>query len=654
MNELTYKALLVCNGIFPDDPHNLPELKGPQNDLQILERTLIHPQVGIFDPANVETLLDCTKNEIMVRINMFFDTAKRDDQLLFYYSGHGRLDKYNNFYICTRDTQTNALIPTAISDQVLNSMINQSISNRIIIIIDACHSGRFKGGAMSEHLHGEGRFVLTSSRAKELSGDADEANKPSTFTGYLVNALLSSEVDSNKDGFISINEAYDYIYPRILEETKQRPHRIFDKTTGEVALGRSVGHEPSQASQNQLQSQDQMTKPMLNVSCTQIDIRDIEPNEELPEEIIDVFNEGGGTLKWTVECSDNWMEIDKQKNHFKVRLHPNPGVNRGRIYVRDADSGRAKRITVHANVLTVIEKPKIKLSETRIDFGTVNLNAPQPIHTIRLFNVGGGQLDVQAKSHDDWIKEQVLGDILEIKVDTGKTGNFNGIVKIHSDGGNVDIPISLNVEAGPLLHINPSTINFSTVNQGAAGEESLEITNRGSGNLTWKFRKKGSFFAVDKQTNGLLVVLNSRKIGKHQGSIFITSNGGEQTVAIRANVIAPPPPLKPPEPQPPRFADISGSWTYNGGGVQFIGSGSNYQFQGANVMGVVVEQGTATVQGNTVKLVGQNILTGPMLATFNVQSDMMVGQVMSGGVTLPLVLKKATGNPFTNFLQSLF
>ena len=105
MTEITYKALLIGNSTFQKDPHNLPALKGPPNDLRILEETLTHPQVGLHDPASVESLLDCTKSEIDERIDEFFASAKRTDQLLFYYSGHGRLDRFNNFYLCARDTR---------------------------------------------------------------------------------------------------------------------------------------------------------------------------------------------------------------------------------------------------------------------------------------------------------------------------------------------------------------------------------------------------------------------------------------------------------------------------------------------------------------------------------------------------------------------
>ena len=148
------------------------------------------------------------------------------------------------------------------------------------MVIDCCHSGRFKSGGMSEHLKGEGRFVLTSSRSKELSQDANETDQPSTFTKYVVEALLSSEIDSNKDGYISINELYDFVLPRIYEETKQRPCRIFDKSVGELALAKSNVDSPTPAADKKTAKTGQ---PILAVSTTQLFIDDVEMDEVLPE-----------------------------------------------------------------------------------------------------------------------------------------------------------------------------------------------------------------------------------------------------------------------------------------------------------------------------------------------------------------------------------
>src|SRR5688500_12380453 len=130
-----YKALLVGNSRFEQDPHNLIELKGPQNDLVQLKQALTHPQVGIHATEDVTTLLDGTSQEVRIALVTFFKSAGPEDQLLFYYSGHGRLDRFNNLYLCTRDTRVDLMEATAIPDSTVSEAIRGSDSKSSVIIL---------------------------------------------------------------------------------------------------------------------------------------------------------------------------------------------------------------------------------------------------------------------------------------------------------------------------------------------------------------------------------------------------------------------------------------------------------------------------------------------------------------------------------------
>lgn len=644
MTELNFKALLVGNGIYPDDPHNLPELKGPQNDLRIMEETLTHPQVGLFPKKNVQVLLDCTKAEIVEAVNVFFDSAKRNDQLFFYYSGHGLLDKFNNFYFCTRSTRINALIPTAISDEVLNSMIRQSISSRVVIVIDCCHSGRFKSGGMSEHLKGEGRFVLTSSRSKELSQDATDVDQPSTFTKYVVEALLSGEVDTNKDGYISINELYDFVLPKIYEETKQRPCRIFDKAVGELALAKSNADAPTPVAEKSSSSAE---RPILAVSTTQLLIDDVEAGEVLPEEIIDVFNKGGGKLDWTCECDDDWITIEKFKGYIRLKLQPKPGTNRGRVYIRDQRSGQAQRIQVRVKQLQSTRPPELQIADDLIDFGNISRDASPPSQSLRLVNLGEGDLQARVSTEESWIKTDLYGDILQVSIGTRTEGRFSGSVHVDSAGGSASIPVRVVIEPGPVLKLSPPSVDFRTAQQGVTAEIQLSVQNAGKGELDWSFKTSGSFFSAERQGDEIYLVLDASEVGKFHGSVFISSNAGEATVAVTAIVKGVMEPALPTAGG--NFIDISGAWGSAAGIGHFQGPGPSYQYQSTNEMGVTVEQGTAHVVGNTVTLQAYNLMTGNFTATFQVQGNIMSGTMMTPMGAMLVSLQRIqwnSNNPF--------
>ena len=108
----SYKALLISNSEFPEDPHNLFPLQGPVNDSPLLRDALTDRDLGLFDLADVRLLPERSKRDVMTAVEGFFSAAERDDQLLLYYSGHGFPDINANLYLCARDTTTSSLVAT--------------------------------------------------------------------------------------------------------------------------------------------------------------------------------------------------------------------------------------------------------------------------------------------------------------------------------------------------------------------------------------------------------------------------------------------------------------------------------------------------------------------------------------------------------------
>jgi uncharacterized caspase-like protein len=237
--ETRYMALLVGNSVYPDDPHNLPELRGPVNDLPLLREALTDPELGLFRNEDLRVLPERSKREITTAMEEFLQRALRDDVVLLYYSGHGRRDEYDNLYLCARDTRSNLLMSTAISDNEINGMMRSCAARTFVVVLDCCYSGAFKGAGLPANLRGAGRFLVTSSRHGQLSADADQPSGASAFTHHLVAALKSGELDPNHDGYVSLNDLYDYVLTRLEEDTRQIPERHFDHAVGDVALARS-------------------------------------------------------------------------------------------------------------------------------------------------------------------------------------------------------------------------------------------------------------------------------------------------------------------------------------------------------------------------------------------------------------------------------
>jgi hypothetical protein len=563
MGEIRYRAFLVGNCEFSADPEHLPRLKGPRNDLEVLGRVLTDDVLGLYRPENVIDLLDAPKDTVMQRLSQFLREARADDQILFYYSGHGWLDLQNRLYLCFRDTHTQELARTAIPDVLLNIQLEECLSRRIVVILDCCHSGRFKGGdgagsALPLRLKGEGRYVMTSSRADQVSRDAQTDDAPSAFTHFLVQSLLSPETDTDEDGYVSITEAYDYVLQHLFASTKQRAQAHFDKIVGNLALGRSAF---AGTTVERVVSVDEPV-PVLAVSESAIELSGVRRSERLRDQTIAVFNTGGGRLDWVAECSAPWVEILPDKSYFKVRLTPQPGTQETVIVVRDRGKGGVQTIEVRLEVEPDEMEPRLGVLDSAVSFGVVRVGESPPSATIRLANDGGGTLEVMRVAGPSWISARAHGGLIELTLDTARAGELRGEIEIETNGGKARVGLSADVEPGPLLAATPQRVDFGDVYPGRATPQRIAVRNEGRGGLEWSLVKNGDFFAAKQEQHEIIVSLRTEQPGRHRGSILITSNGGAATIDVHADVRAParPPTPAPAQPQPQPSLVVPGRW----------------------------------------------------------------------------------------------
>jgi Caspase domain len=526
----SYKALLISASEFHEDPQNLFPLQGPVNDAPLLRDALTDPELGLFDLADVRLLPERSKRDIMTAAEAFFRTAERDDQLLLYYSGHGMPDIDGNLYLCARDTVTSSLIATGISDSEINAIINLSAARAVIVILDCCYSGAFKG-ALPAALKGEGRFVITSSRRGQLAADAELVTGASPFTGYLVEGLRLGTLDANGDGYVALNDLYDYVLQQ-LRPSGQIPQRHFDHAVGDVHLARArqsgmLTPDPAPAT----------GRPLLSISTEEINLDDIEPDEALPAEIIDVVNRGGGELDWTVTTEADWIELEPQAGFFRLTMRPRPGVNRANVLVRDRGRGGSRTLRVSVRVRSQSTAPKLALSEQVVDFGTLSHRTRSPLRTIQLQNQGGGRLNPAVEVTDPRIRLHRFGDILELRVDTTVIGQLNGEVLVRSEGGEARIPVRALIEPGPILTIEPQVVDFGRVVLDERAERLVRVVNAGSGELEWTHGSSGAFFTVQRVAGGLRIRHHGRPPGRYHGSVWVRSNGGELTFDVQVEVV---------------------------------------------------------------------------------------------------------------------
>jgi tetratricopeptide (TPR) repeat protein len=210
--------------------------------------------MGGFD--DVDVLVNMSSHTIRRAIASFFSKKSREDLLVLYFSGHGVLDDQGRLYLAVRDTDSKLLRGTAISASYITDEMNNSFSQRQVLILDCCHSGAFARGtkgtpgasvgtASAFEGTGYGRVVLTASDATQYAWEGEQVvgeAENSLFTHYLLQGITKGEADLNGDGQITIDELYNYVYERVVRQTpKQTPGKWSYKERGEIVVSRTPG-----------------------------------------------------------------------------------------------------------------------------------------------------------------------------------------------------------------------------------------------------------------------------------------------------------------------------------------------------------------------------------------------------------------------------
>jgi hypothetical protein len=531
--EPVHRAFIVGNANFLADPHNLPALRGPVHDVRLVADTITDPEHGLFEKKNVQVLFDHDRREVESALENFLVTAGPDDHLLLYYSGHGVLDRADNLYFCTRDSQLDRLVTTAIGENQIKGMLDNSPARSFIILLDCCNSGTFatKGGGLPDSLRGVGRHIVTSTNRKQPAADGSTPDSPSPFTACLCAGIRDDRVDVDDDGYVSLHELYLYVREKLHRDTGQLP--LYDAgKTGDIAIARSRRRAPATGADD---------RPVLQLSTTSIDIPNVSIGETLSVESVDVINTGGGRLDWEASCDAPWVTLERAGDQLRLHLSPVEGMNRAVVSVRDRGRGGAQtlRVSVQVSDARARRPPQLELSHDLVDLGEISVGAASPRQTVVLRNLGGGELSPRIVHTDDWITAQLYGDTLNLVIDTSAPRDGLGEVLLWTRGGEARIGVRARVVGGPVLALEPGVIDFGVLQPPLpqAPERLLQVTNVGSGTLEWNHGQNGTFFRALRTDAGIRIQLESAWAGDYDGAVWVQSNGGDQTIDVRARVL---------------------------------------------------------------------------------------------------------------------
>ena len=218
-------ALVVGVSQFKNPKLNL---KYAAKDAKEFARFLIEHENFAEDHVLLLTDEKATRRNILGAIGARWlpRLARKDDVVVIFFSTHGSpsdFDVGGVNYLVAHDTEVNNLYGTGIPMQDLTRMIKGRVhSDRIVILLDACHSGATSAegkGVMrtgnidiESLVSGTGQLVISSSLPSQRSWESKRSEN-GVFTRHIIDALRV------KGTATTLGEAFSTLKQRVEDET---------------------------------------------------------------------------------------------------------------------------------------------------------------------------------------------------------------------------------------------------------------------------------------------------------------------------------------------------------------------------------------------------------------------------------------------------
>ena len=194
---------------------------------------------GLYKEIDIKTLTEkeATKVNIIDGLQWIQDKTTKNDMAMIFFAGHGKNDKNGFYYMLPVDADKDRLRSTCI-DFIEVKKTQSTIEGKVIIFIDACHSGGLAGEAetdinglinlLTSNIKGAGTITFSSSTSKELSFE-DISWGNGAFTKALIEGLNGAALQEGEKE-ISYIDLAAYIARRVKRLTADKQHPTFVPT----------------------------------------------------------------------------------------------------------------------------------------------------------------------------------------------------------------------------------------------------------------------------------------------------------------------------------------------------------------------------------------------------------------------------------------
>lgn len=198
---------------------------------------------GSVPASHIVLLTDAqaTKLNIIAQGKALFAKAKKDDRVIFYFSGHGSKGCFLP-YDFTRKGEN------LLSFSEVKTMFRAAKCSTKLLFADACFAGSMKKGLAAtpewkKHFKKGNKEASNMNIAVMMSCQGDETSiempslKQGLFTYYLMEGL-GGKANSDGNKYVTIQELYYYLYHRVKDRAAQcnPPHKQTPELFGKFDL----------------------------------------------------------------------------------------------------------------------------------------------------------------------------------------------------------------------------------------------------------------------------------------------------------------------------------------------------------------------------------------------------------------------------------
>jgi len=256
---------------------------------------------------------------------------------------------------------------------------------------------------------------------------------------------------------------------------------------------------------------------------------------------VDATDDDGASLTYAWTADGGQFPVGNDSETVTWSPPDQMGIYTVTVTVGDGTDTTEETMTINVTV------PEVVIDPLALDFG-IDTTSLQ----FSVTNGGDGVLNWSAAADTDWLTidpdsgdiASGLGDDVTVTVDrTGLTpGSHDGTVVVTTTYGDSAVAVSVSVPTPPTLSLSTSTLDFGA----ETVELQFEITNSGDGELTWTTTASTGWLdvtptagATQEETDDVVVTVDRSGLapGSYQGTVDVTSNGGEEAVNVEFIVL---------------------------------------------------------------------------------------------------------------------